>query len=137
MERCNLNEHGFAACYYPGTIFTNKAVIAAGGASCDENSSVVMSRYLRKAGYNVLVLGFYMWEGLQDQLVGIPVDYVEKAVKWLKEEKGIEKIAMTSISTGAGYTLLCASLISDISCVIPVAPFDHVMEGTTNSFRRL
>ncbi|WP_026497933.1 hypothetical protein [Butyrivibrio sp. WCD2001] len=49
-----------------------------------------------------------MWKGLPKELVSIPIDYVEKAVKWLKEEKGINKIAMTSASTGAGYTLLAA-----------------------------
>lgn len=137
MYELNLDEYGFEARYYPGRISSAKAIIAAGGASCDEKSSIAMSRYLRKAGYNVLVLGFYAWDGLSKELAGIPVDYVEKAVKWLKEEQKIEKIAMTSISTGAGYTLLCASLIPEISCVIPVAPFDHVMEATTNSFKRL
>ena len=44
---------------------------------------------------------------------------------------------MTSLSTGAGYTLLSASLISDINCVIPIVPYDYVMEGTTDSFKRL
>ncbi len=34
-----------------------------------------VGRFLRKAGYNVLVLGFYLWEGLPKELVSIPVDY--------------------------------------------------------------
>ena len=137
MQRCTLQEHGFAGVYFPGNIAEEKAIIAAGGASCDEKTSISMSRFLRKAGYNVLVLGFYMWEGLSKELVSIPVDYVERAIRWLKEEKGIKGIAMISLSTGAGYTLLAASLIPDIGCVIPIVPFDHVMEGTTNSFKRL
>ena len=137
MERCTLEQNGFVGIYYPGSIHPEKAVIAAGGASCDEKTSVSMSRFLRKAGYNVLVLGFYGWKGLSKELVSVPVDYVEKAVKWLKQEKGIKGVAMTSVSTGAGYTLLAASLIPEIGCVIPVVPFDHVMEGTTNNFKRL
>lgn len=137
MERCTLNEHGFTGVYFPGTHSPDTAIIAVGGASCDEKTSISMSRYLRNAGYNVLVLGFYLWEGLPKELVSIPVDYVEKAVKWLKQEKEIGNIAMTGASTGAGYTLLSASLIPDIGCVIPVVPFDHVMEGTTNRFKRL
>ena len=137
MERCTLKDNGFVGIYYPGSISINKAIIATGGASCDEKTSVLMSRFLRNAGYNVLVLGFYMWEGLPQELVSIPVDYVEKAVRWLQEEKGIKGIAMTSASTGAGYTLLAASLIKDISCVIPIVPYDYVMEGTTNNFKRL
>lgn len=137
MERCTLEKHGFVGVYYPGTYRTDRAIIASGGASCDERLSIAMSRFLREAGYNVLVLGFYMWEGLPKELVSIPVDYAERAVQWLMKEKGINLVAMTAASTGAGYTLLCASLIPEISCVIPVVPFDHIMEGTTNSFKRL
>lgn len=137
MERCTLEKNGFMGIYFPGKIYSEKVIITAGGASCDEKTSVSMCRFLRKAGYNILVLGFYMWKGLPKNLVSVPVDYVEKAVRWLREEKNIKSIAMTSASTGAGYTILAASLIPDISCVIPVVPFDHVMEGTTNSFKRL
>jgi len=130
MERCSLEKNGFEAVYFPGTISPEKAVISVGGASCDEKLSISMYGFLRKAGYNVLVLGFYIWKGLPKDLVQIPVDYVEKAVKWLKEEKNIKGIAMTGISTGAGYTLLAASLIPDIGCVIPIVPYDYVPAGT-------
>ena len=130
MERCTIENNGFIGIWYEGTKSPEKAIIAAGGASCDEKTSVSMCRYLRNAGYNVLVLGFYLWKGLPKELVSIPVDYVEKAVRWLKEEKGVKGVAMTALSTGAGYTLLAASLIPEISCVIPVVPFDYVMEGT-------
>lgn len=47
---------------------------------------------MRDAGYNVLVLGFYMWEGLPDALVSIPVDYAERAVHWLEDEKKIQSV---------------------------------------------
>lgn len=134
---CSLEKEGFIAHYFPGTKETNKAVIAVGGAFCDEKTSIAMSGFLRKAGYNVLVLGFYLWKGLSKNLAGIPVDYAEKAVRWLKDTQGIEKIAMTGASTGAGYTLVCASLIPEITCVIPVVPFDYVMEGTSPQNKRL
>lgn len=130
MERCTLEKNGFIGVWYPGNYRIDVAIIAAGGASCDEKTSVSMCRYLRNAGYNVLVLGFYLWEGLPKYLIHIPVDYVEKAVEWLRKEKGIKGIAMTSASTCAGYTLLAASLIPDISCVIPVVPYDYVPGGT-------
>ena len=63
------------------------AIISVGGASCDEKTSIAMSEVLRKAGYNILVLGFYMWKGMTKNLVSIPIDYVEKAVNWFKCEK--------------------------------------------------
>ncbi len=137
QERLSIKSEGFNAIYFQGTIYPEKVIICVGGASCDEKTSIVMSRYLRNAGYNVLVLGFYMWKGMSKNLVSIPVDYVENAIIWLKTKKHIEKICITGISTGAGYALLCASLFPQISGVIPVVPFDYVMEGTTNSFKRL
>lgn len=135
MERCTLEKNGFIADYYPGTKSPEKAIISVGGASCDEKTSIAMSNYLRDAGYNVLVLGFYLWKGLGKDLVQVPVDYAEKAVHWLKEEKGISKIAMTGASTGAGYTLLAASYIPDITCVIPVVPWDYVCEGNRQTIK--
>ena len=65
IEEINLDKYGFEAKYYSGRISPDKAIIAVGGASCDERSSIAMSGYLRKAGYNVLVLGFYMWDGME------------------------------------------------------------------------
>jgi len=134
---CTLEKEGFIAHYYPGTKETNKAIIAVGGASCNEKTSIAMSGFLRKEGYNVLVLGFYLWKGLSKNIAGIPIDYAEKAVNWLMEEQGIEKIAMTGASTGAGYTLNCAVRIPKITCVIAVVPFDYVGEGTNPKNKRL
>lgn len=134
---CTLEEEGFRAHYYPGNKETNKAIIVVGGASCNEKTSIAMSGYLRREGYNVLVLGFYLWKGLSKNLAGIPIDYAEKAVRWLKEKQKIEKIAMTGASTGAGYTLNCAVRIPEITCVIAVVPFDYVGEGTNPQNKRL
>ncbi|ORX65793.1 alpha/beta-hydrolase [Anaeromyces robustus] len=137
QEKYSIEKNGFNGIYFPGTKSPEKAIIVVGGASCDEKISVLTSRYLRNEGYNVLVLGFYLWKGMSKDVVSIPIDYVEKAVIWLKNEKGIKGIAMTGISTGASYTLISASLIPDISCIIPVVPYDYVMEGVTGNFKRL
>lgn len=65
------------------------------------------SEYLRKAGYSVLVLGFYYWKGMPKAMRAIPVEYVEKAVEALRRS-GFEKIGIHGISSGAAYALLCA-----------------------------
>ena len=91
-EKCTLLREGFEAHWFPGTICPEKAIIEVGGTSCDERTSIAMSGFLRKRGYNVLVLGFYMWKGLPKDPVSIPVDFVEKAVRWLKGKKGMDKV---------------------------------------------
>ena len=77
---CTLENEGFIGHFYPGTKETNKAIISVGGASCDEKLSIAMSDFLRKEGYNVLVLGFYLWKGLSKNLAAVPIEYAEKAV---------------------------------------------------------
>lgn len=136
MYKCTLEKEGFAADFYEGSFAPEKAIIFTGGASCNEKTAVAMAEYLIKAGYSVLVLGFYFWKGLPKALASVPVDYAEKAVRWLLKKPKIKKIAMTGVSTGGGYTLLCASLIPEITCVIPVVPFDYVLEGTANGSKR-
>lgn len=134
---CTLDKEGFRGHYFSGNKEKNKAIIAVGGAYCDEKSCIAMTGFLRRKGYSVLVLGFYLWKGLNKNMASIPVEYVERAVKWLQEEQNVEKVAMTGVSTGAGYTLVCASRIPEITCVISVVPYDYVMEGVSASNKRL
>jgi len=136
MEKCNLNQHGFVGEYYQGNSKDDRAIISVGGASCNKKTSRFMAKHLIDSGFNVLVLSFYYWGGLSKELASVPVDYCEKAVKWLRKEKGIKKVGMTGPSTGGGYTLLCASLIPEITAICPVVPFDYVIEGTTKNNKR-
>lgn len=89
-------------------------------------------------GFHVLALGYYLWKPLSAQTVSIPVDYAEKAVRFLKnyERLDIRRIGMTGLSLGAVYTLLCASYLPDISCVVSVSGFDFVVEGCKNMLFR-
>jgi len=131
MERFTVRENGFAGLLYPGERGTDTIVIFTGGAACTEKVSVKASTFLREAGFTVFVLGFYLWKDTPKDLVQIPVDYVEKAVAYLKDRFHPEKIYMTGASTGAGYTLLSASLVSDLDGVAAIVPFDYVMEASS------
>ena len=43
MERCTLENNGFVGVYFQGIVHQQKAVIAPGGASCDEETSISIS----------------------------------------------------------------------------------------------
>lgn len=129
-----LEKDGFKGTYYEGKI-KDKVIIYTGGAGLNEKITNNSSEFLRNQGYSVLVLGFYLWKGLPKEMYHIPVEYVEKAVNWLKEKKKISKIGIMGTSTGAGYILLSASLIPEISCVVAVSPLDYVMEGVRGKFK--
>ncbi|MBE6123563.1 MAG: hypothetical protein E7190_12745 [Erysipelotrichaceae bacterium] len=123
----SLKEDGFQAYWFEGTVHKDKAIIWMHGSGMNEKHCIADSEYIRKAGYSVLVLGFYLWKGMPKQMRGIPVEYVMKAAAELKKN-GYKKIGIHGISSGAAYALLCASLIPEISLVLSICPFDYVME---------
>lgn len=130
-EQYTLQEDGFRAVWFEGTKYSKKAIIFMLGARCGEKNTIDSSLRLRNEGYSVLCLGFYLWKGMPKKMYNIPVEYVERAVTELKAN-GFEKIAIHGMSTGAGYALLCSSLIPEISCTIATVPYDYVMEGLKN-----
>jgi len=136
MERFTVREHGFAGKWYPGEKGTDKIIIFVGGAMCTEKIAENASKFIRDAGYSMLLLGFYSWKDTPKSVCQIPVEYTERAVKYLQERFHPKKIIMTGASTGAGYSLLSASLIPEISGVAAIVPYDYVMESTTIFKRR-
>ena len=123
----SVREDGFQAYWFEGTTHRDKAIIWMHGSGMSEKRCLADSEIMRRAGYSVLVLGFYFWKGMSKRLRAVPVDYVERAVEALKRD-GYGRIGIHGISSGAAYALLCASLIPDISLVIGICPFDYVME---------
>lgn len=138
MYKCTLEKEGFLGTMYESDIPTDKAVILVGGSGEKRDFVELRAKALCSEGFNVLALGYYLWKPLSAQTVSIPVDYAEKAVRFLKnyERLDIRRIGMTGLSLGAAYTLLCASYLPDISCVVSVSGFDFVVEGCKNMLFR-
>ena len=126
-ESYRVSEDGFEARWFEGTDHKDKVIIWMHGSGMNEKHCLADSEYMRKAGYSVLVLGFYFWKGMSKRMCAIPVDYVERAVAELKRN-GYDQIGIHGISSGAAYALLSASLIPEISLVLSICPFDYVME---------
>lgn len=130
-----LEKEGFLGSFYQGQgDYANKAIIFVGGSG--ETRPIVEARagLLAREGYSVLAVGYYLWPPLSKQTVSIPLDYVEKAIGWLKTKCSIKitKIGMMGLSLGAAYTALCASYFPSIRCAIVVSGFDFVVEGCKN-----
>ncbi|MBR2677197.1 MAG: hypothetical protein IKE28_09845 [Solobacterium sp.] len=123
----SLEKDGFVGELYTGARCPGKAILYVGGAGCKKNMTIMMGQFLVDAGFTVLFLGFYLWDTLPKEMWSIPVDYSKRAAVWLKEN-GFD-VCMIGTSTGAGYTLLSASLVPQISGVVALSGFDYVMEG--------
>ena len=138
MYECTLEKEGFLGTFYESAVPTEKAIILVGGSGEKRPFVEQRAQALRGEGFHVLSLGYYLWGPLSAQTVSIPVDYAEKAVAFLKSAAPVQitKIGMTGLSLGAEYTLLCASLLPEISCVAAVSGFDFVVEGCKNMLIR-
>lgn len=138
MYKCTLEKEGFLGTLYESNIPTDKAVILVGGSGEKRDFVELRAKALCSEGFHVLALGYYLWKPLSAQTVSIPIDYAEKAVGFLKnyERLDIRRIGMTGLSLGAAYALLCASYLTDISCVVSVSGFDFVVEGCKNMLFR-
>lgn len=133
-----LEENGFYGYFREGTSHVDKAMICMSGSDGKKELAIDVAEEIWNEGYSVLALGFHAWEGLPQERSLIPVDYMERAVKWLLawENGQIQKVGVKGSSMGAQYALLCASLIPEISCVIVATPYDYVLECVDDKFRR-
>lgn len=135
---CTLESEGFLGSFYQGDRYVDKAVIFVGGSGETRNVVEARAAILAKEGYSVLAAGYYLWKPLSKQTVAIPLDYVERAIGWLKEKCPVKvtKIGMIGLSLGAAYTALCGAYFPQIDCAIVVSGFDFVVEGCKNMVMR-
>ena len=131
---CSLEKEGFLGSFYQGDRYVDKAVIFVGGSGEPRNVVEARAAILAREGYSVLAVGYYLWKPLSKQTVAIPLDYVERAIDWLKGKCPVKvtKIGMIGLSLGAAYTALCGAYFPQVSCAIVVSGFDFVVEGCKN-----
>lgn len=126
-----LEKEGFLGSFYRGDRYSEKAIIMVGGSGEARYSVEARAAFLAREGYSVLAVGYYLWEPLSRQTVAIPLDYIERAIDWLKTKCPIKikKIGMIGLSLGAAYTALCGAYFPQIACAVVVSGFDFVVEG--------
>lgn len=71
-------------------------------------------------GFNVLALGYWGVEHLPQNLANIPLEYIEKAIEWLKGNPYVEAgwLGMHGTSRGGELALWSAALFPDIKAVV-------------------
>jgi dienelactone hydrolase len=82
-------------------------------------------------GYVTFALGYFNMEGLPAELQEIPVETVERGLKWFKSHPRVkaESIGAWGASKGAELALLSASMFSDIKAVVAKSASAVAFEG--------
>lgn len=124
---------GFDGVLYPvrqasGRPRTDKVVITLPGSEGGLQNAERMARFLHQHQIPALALGYYRTAHTGRDLARIPLEYIEHAIRWLKEN-GYEKIAVQGISRGAEYAAAAAVTFPEITCTILRAPGCFYSEG--------
>jgi dienelactone hydrolase len=88
---------------------------------------------LASHGYAVLAAGYFGIAPLPDDLDRIPLESIDRAVAWLREQPSVDpkRIAVVGGSKGAELALLAASRNPAIRAVVAMAPSSVVYQSIT------
>ena len=128
MIYTSVKNEGFEGVLYPANGRKDKVVIVMSGSNGGLNLTQQVAESYEKNGIPALALALFMTKETPKELVSVPVEYVESAIKYLKEH-GYRKIGIDGMSKGSEMALLAASMFPDITCVIARVPSYFVSEG--------
>jgi dienelactone hydrolase len=120
-----VNSGGIAGRFFrPSADDIRGAIIVLGGSGGGLGWSGDVAAQLCAEGYAALALAYFRWPGLPKKLVGIRLEYVASAIRWLERTtaSAASPVAVIGASRGAELALLAASKFSQVRVVVGVAP---------------
>jgi dienelactone hydrolase len=125
-------QDGLAGHYWTGPLRDRRpvAVLAVGGSEGGYGNAW-QAGLLASHGYPVLQLAYFDAPGLPSRLHAIPLEYIERALEWLRARPGVSAVAMVGASRGAELALLVGATYPDlVQGVAAYVPFDAVVPGS-------
>ncbi|HBZ03990.1 MAG TPA: hypothetical protein DEO83_09295 [Lachnospiraceae bacterium] len=135
MIHISIKNDGFEGILFPGNGSKDKVIIVMSGSNGGMSMAKHEAEFYHKNGIPAMSLALFKTKQTSPNLVSVPVEYVENAIKYLKEQ-GYRKIGIDGASKGSEMALVAGSLLSDISCVIARVPSYYVSEGLAGKGKR-
>jgi dienelactone hydrolase len=126
----SASKEGFDGVFYPAKQPEN-AIIFVSGSEGGLGTGKKIAAYYQSFGYSALALGMFHTKGTNKTLSEVPLEYMEKAIVWLKE-RGYNRIVADGISRGSEYVLYSATVMPEIRGVIARVPSYFIGEGLTD-----
>ena len=137
-RRFTIAEDGFHGTYYKPEVnkYPDKVLILFGGSAGKFLLSEMCAEKYYENGLNVIAVAYRDVPGAPSQLHGIPLELIEKAILWGKENVG-NKVIVNGISLGGQLALLLGSYFPDlVSGVVAINPMHFSQQGM-KSFKAL
>ena len=132
MTITSVKNDGFEGILFPGDNSKGKVLIVMSGSDGGMALSRQEAEFYHKNGIPALALGLFKTKETPKELSHVPVEYVESAIRWLKQQ-GYQKIGIDGTSKGSEMALIAASMFPELSCVIVRVPSHFVSEGLSGS----
>lgn len=109
----------------------SKTIVVLGGSDGNMDALSIISAQMASHGFNVLSLAYFNDKGLPKRLAEIPLEYFEKALKWLDKNPVTtgKDIYVHGTSKGGEMALLLASKYPVIRKVVAFAPHAYCFQG--------
>lgn len=120
VEKEELREELYANFYHNGAGDGKPTIILLGGSGGRFQTQTAV--YLAAKGYPVLDLMYFGQQGLPPRLERVPLEYLERAVRFVKQrrETNSSAVVLMGRSRGAEYALLYASRFGEVDAVISI-----------------
>ena len=132
MTTATVKDNGFEGILFPGSGRKDKVLIVMSGSNGGMALTRSAAEFYDRHGIPALALALFKTKQTQKDLSRVPVEYVERAIEWLKE-KGYRKIGIDGTSKGSEMALIAASMFPELSCVIARVPSYFVSEGLSGN----
>lgn len=116
VKKVSVNEEGVVgSLFLPEGEGPFPALLVLGGSSGGIPTDAYVAQFANQ-GYAALGLAYYRAPGVSDVLANIPLEYIEKAISWLKKQSSTktDRLMVVGTSMGGSYALLAASHLSEI-----------------------
>jgi dienelactone hydrolase len=128
----DVREGGVVGSFHsPAGSGPHPALILLGGSTGGIEWQRDQARLLASHGFATLAVAYFGMPGLPGALDGIPLEYFEKALAWMRSRKEVDpdRLALCGMSKGAELALLLASRTPSVRAVVAWVPGSHVFQS--------
>ena len=131
----HVHEAGLRATLFLPRADRAPGVVVLGGSEGGLRAVERVAALLASRGFAALAVAYFAYQYLPSQLVEIPVEYVESAIRWLLAHPKVygEKVALLGMSRGGELALLAGSFCPQVCAVVGFAASSVVWVGYADS----
>lgn len=128
MIKTTVVKEGFEGIYFEANDKKDKVVIVVSGSNGGMKITKDCAEFYYRNGVSALAVALFKTKGTQKDLDRVPIEYIESAIRWLKE-LGYRRIGIDGTSKGSEIALFSATIFPELTCVIARVPSHFISEG--------